>query len=228
MGLFNIHIIIFQEKFTYTAIQGGINIRKVIFILFSLFIVGSIFVFTNQLNAKENTRPSDKEIVNILEKLKDKIGTYKISLNEIKIEVVGSQEYYDSVKDEVKEFVENTIKSTPFEKYVVKVTKSEISKLVSKEVIEEHHLMQEISTTIEDALSKFYPKQMDQINLENTPTELNIGIKTLLSRKQKKSTMGKEMEKKIFLELDKLHSNKLIKERNIQITIYNKSGEKIN
>lgn len=194
----------------------------------------SIFFFVNQPYAKENIGPSEKETFKVLEKLKEetskyKIGTYDISENDIKIDIIGSQEYYDSVKNEVKKLVKNTIRSTPFEKYSIYVTKSEINKVVSKKAREKQRLMLEIATTIQGALSEFYPNQIDQINLENTPTKLfNIKIKTLYGN-QNTTSIGKEMESKIYMTLErKLNSNKLIKERMIQINIYNKHGAKIN
>lgn len=197
-----------------------------------LLIAGSVFIFTNHPYAKEEISPSQKETFQILEKLKEKtakykIGTYNISKNDITLDIVGSQKYYNSVKDEVKEIVKNTIKSTPFKKYSIYVNKSEINRRVSKEVLEGHRLMQEITTTIDGYLSEFYNQKNDEINLENTTTKLNIKIKTLLNGKP--TNIGKEMEHNIYMDLEKkLPSNKLVREKKINISIYNKDGEKIN
>lgn len=184
------------------------------------------------LSAEKNISPLERDTVEILEKIKDKtqkkynIGTYKINSNEINIEIKGSQEYYDSVKNEVKEVVKNTTKSTAFEKYSINVNKSEINPLISEEQREEHLLIHEISTTINDYLSESYPNQIDQVSLDNTTLELYIEIKTLLNEKQKSSGVGKEIENKILEK--KLLLIKLSKEKSIKIYIYNKNGEKIN
>ena len=184
------------------------------------------------LSAEKNISPLERDTVEILEKIKDKtqkkynIGTYKINSNEINIEIKGSQEYYDSVKNEVKEVVKNKTKSTAFEKYSINVNKSEINPLISEEQREEHLLIHEISTTINDYLSESYPNQIDQVSLDNTTPELYIEIKTLLNEKQKSSGVGKDIEN-IILE-KKLLLIKLSKEKSIKIYIYNKNGEKIN
>lgn len=196
-----------------------------------LIIAGSVFTFTNRPYAKEEVSPSQKDTYQMLEKIKEKtakykIGTYKISNNNITINILGSQEYYNSVKDEVKEIVENTIKSTPFDKYPIDVDKN---KIASKEVIEGHRLMQEISTTLDSYLAEFYNQKDDEIKLGNTSSEFKIEIKTPLNEKQKESSIGKDMERNIYMHLEKnLPSNKLLKEKEINIFIYNKYGKKIN
>ena len=128
--------------------------------------------------------------------------------------------------------MKNTTKSTAFENYYININKSEINRVISEEHREEHLLLQEITSTINDYLSESYPNQIDQISLDNTTPELYIEVKTLLNEKQKTSDVVKEMENKInkiYMNLEKkLFLNKLLKEKSIKIHIYNKHGDKIN
>lgn len=196
------------------------------------------------VSAEKNMSPLERDTVEILDKIKDKtyekynIGTYNINSNvdnnskEIDIEIIGSQEYYDSVKNEVKELVKNTIKSTRFEKFSVNVNKSKIDQIMSEELKETHSLINEITKTIHGNLSEYFPNQIDQVVVANTPPgfppELSIEVKTLLNE-QKPADIGKEMENKINIILEKkLFSNKLVKESLIKIHIYNKNEERIN
>lgn len=187
-------------------------------------------------SAEININPLEEDTFEILKKIKDKtynkysIGTVKVNhknqihSNEINIEIIGGQKYYDSVKDEVKELVKNTIKSTSFENYSINIIKSEINPLISEELKEEHLLILEIMKTIHSNLSESFPNQIDQISVDNSTPKLSIEVKTLL--KEQKST-GIEKEINTILE-KKLFSNKLVKEKPIEIHIYNKNEEEIN
>jgi len=198
----------------------------------------SLNLSSANVSAEKHISPVERDTVKILDEIKDKtykkynIGTYKINSNEINIEIKGSQEYFESVKNEVKALVKNTTKSTAFENYYININKSEINRVISEEHREEHLLLQEITSTINDYLSESYPNQIDQISLDNTTPELYIEVKTLLNEKQKTSDVVKEMENKInkiYMNLEKkLFLNKLLKEKSIKIHIYNKHGDKIN
>ena len=220
--------------------------KKIFFVALSVIGIFIIYFGIASLNisAEKNISPPENDAFEILEKIKNKtqkytIGTYNINSNidsnskAIDIEIIGSQEYYDSVKNEVKELVINSIKSTEFEAYTVNVNKSEIKKIISEEAREEHRLMREIFETLNNEVSETYPEQIDQIDLAvdlaNETSEFLIEIKTSLNKKQKPPGVVIEIENKVKLSLEKkLSSNKLIKERPVKIYIYNKHGEKIN
>ena len=84
---------------------------------------------------KEMSPPPKSAEVKMLEKIEEKIsGKYDIggltisthvdnNSKDIDIDVLGSQEYYDSVKNEIEEIVNILIKSTKFETYNVNVKK---------------------------------------------------------------------------------------------------------
>lgn len=219
------HIIYYQE--------GGIDSQKLIFCLGFLLIVGSILIFTSHPYANDNNSPSEEEQVKILEELKDKtqnkytIGTFKIISNEINIEIFGTQEYYNSIKNEVEQLVKNTIKPTAFKNYSVNIIQSNINQIIPEEHRGELFLLKEIYTSINDDLVEFYPKHIERININNTSPELSVKIRTSLDEKQ--DSIGKEMADRVYKNIEKeLSSNKLIKEKPIKIYIYNKVGEKIN
>lgn len=180
----------------------------------------------------------------MLEKIEEKIsGKYEIdrlSINthvdnnskDIDIDIIGSQEYYDSVKNEIKDIVKNLIKSTKFETYNVNVKKSEIAKMINNELLERHNLIGEIGRTIDNDLSIAHPDYIDGINLSisppDSPPELIIEVNTLVERKKQK-TIGKEIENTVYKTLEqKLFSNKLVNKSTVKIYIYNKYKEKIN
>ena len=118
-----------------------------------------------------------------------------------------SQEYYDSVKNEVKELVINSIKSTEFEAYTVNVNKSEINKIISGETREGHRLMRIIFETLNNKVSETYPEQIDQIDLTvdlaNETSEFLFEIKTSLNKKQKPPGIVIEIEIKVKLSFKK-------------------------
>lgn len=182
--------------------------------------------------------------VKMLEKIEGKIGEKYdiggISINthvdnnskDINIDVLGSQEYYDSVKNEIKEIMKILIKSTKFETYNVNVKKREIAQMINEELLERHNLISEIGKTIENAISTAHPNTIDGVNMSITPPdsppELLIEVNTLVERKNEK-TIGKEIENTIYKTLEKkLSSNKLVTESTVKINIYNKHKEKIN
>ena len=112
--------------------------KKCSFIVGFLLILGVFFTFANNSFANDKTPPSQIEIGNLLEEIKDKTEKYPIIINSINPEginfgITGSQEYYDSVKDEVEGIVKSTIKSTKFEKYPVVIEKSHIDKTILEE-----------------------------------------------------------------------------------------------
>lgn len=221
--------------------------RKKIFFV-ALSIVGIFIIYFGiaplNISAEKNINPPKNNAFEILEKIKSEtqkytIGTYNINSNidsnskAIDIEIIGSQEYYDSVKNEVKELVINSIKSTEFEGYTVNVNKSKINKIISEETREGHRLMRKIFETLNNEVSETYPEQIDQIDLAvdltNETSEFLIEIKTSLNKNQKPPGVVIEIENKVKLNLEKkLSSNKLIKERPVKIYIYNKHGKKIN
>lgn len=214
--------------------------QKIFFIALSVMAIFIIYFGLESLNpslvnvsAEKNINPLEKDPIKILDEIKDKtykeynINTYKISSNEIDIEIKGSQEYYDSIKNEIKVLVKNTTKSTAFENYSININKSEINQIISEERKEEHRLIHEILATTHDFLSESYPNQIDQINLDYPIPELHVNVNTLLNEKQ--LDVGKEMESKIYMDLEKkLFLNKFVKNQSVKIHIYNKHGEKIN
>lgn len=220
--------------------------RKMLLIALSVMGVFIIYLGLESLNqssvsvsAEKDSSPSETEIAEILEKIKDKthkkynIGTYNINSNVdnnsqgIDIEIIGSQKYYDSVKNEIKEVVKSTTTSTSFEDYSININKSRIDQVISEERREEHLLIHEIMVTINDYLSEFYPDQLDKIDLDYTAPELRIEVKLLLN--ETASGEGKEMEKNIYIYLEEnLSSNKFVKNKSVKINIFNSHGEKTN
>lgn len=220
--------------------------RKMLLIALSVMGVFIIYLGLESLNqssvsvsAEKDSSPSETETAEILEKIKDKthkkynIGTYNINSNVdnnsqgIDIEIIGSQKYYDSVKNEIKEVVKSTTTSTSFEDYSININKSRIDQVISEERREEHLLIHEIMVTINDYLSEFYPDQLDKIDLDYTAPELRIEVKLLLN--ETASGEGKEMEKNIYIYLEEnLSSNKFVKNKSVKINIFNSHGEKTN
>lgn len=195
--------------------------------------------------AEKNISPPPKSAeIQMLEKIevklvgKYKIGTYSINTHvdnnsqDIDIDVVGSQEYYDSVKHEIKDVVRNLIKSTKFEEYNVNVKKGEIRQRITEEELERNNLLVEIAKKINNELSNAYPNKIDggvdlRIPPPEAPQELIVEVSTLLDG-EKQEALGREIERTIYTTLEKkLASNKLLKESNVKIYIYNKNKEKI-
>lgn len=210
-------------------------------VLIGIFIIIYFGLKSANASSKNNIDPFEKDTFEILEKIKDKtynkynIGTIRINhedqnnSNEINIEIIGNQKYYDSVKDEVKELVKDTIKSTTFEKYLVNIDKSEINQLVSEELKEEHLLILDIMKIVHNNLSEYFPNQIDEIGLDNTASKLSIEVRTLL-KEQKLKDIKKEIESEIFtiLSKDKIFLDKVVKEKPIEIRIYDENGKEIN
>lgn len=197
-----------------------------------LLVLGGIFTFTNHPYAKNSNSPSEE--VKIIEELKNKaygqytIGTFIIGSNEIDVEIVGSQEYYNSIKIEVEQLVKDTIKSTSFENYSIKVSHSNTDQLLSKKDRENLSYLKEIFASINGNLVKSYPKQIEGVNIKDSASSgLSFKIRTSLDKNDE--SIVKEMEEKISKLIEtELSSNKLIKEKSRIIYIYNKTGEKIN
>ncbi|MCT1538807.1 MULTISPECIES: hypothetical protein [Lysinibacillus] len=196
-------------------------------------------------SAENNISPPPKSAeIQMLEKIevklvgKYKIGTYSINTHvdnnskDIDIDVLGSQEYYDSVKHEIKDVVRNLIRSTKFEKYKVNVKKGEIRQMITEEELERNNLLVEIAKKINNELSNAYPNKIDggvdmRIPPPEDPQELIVEVSTLLDG-EKQVDIGKEIERTIYTTLEKkLASNKLLKESTVKIYIYNKNKEKI-
>lgn len=200
--------------------------------MFILCIIGITFIFTNQSSANEAV---ENNTIKILENIKDKtfpkykIGTYKISKNKINIEIIGSSEYYNSVKNEVETIIKNTIKSTEIENYSIHINHSQnnqISPKMSEEHKERQDLLHEVYTNINKLLFESYPNQIDKINVSITAQkQLLIEVKTTINQKQDLTIQT--MEKKIYGDLENI-SSKLIKEMPVKLYIYNKNKEKIN
>lgn len=193
---------------------------------------------------KNISAPPKSAEIQMLEKIevklvgKYKIGTYSINTHvdnnsqDIDIDVVGSQEYYDSVKHEIKDVVRNLIKSTKFEEYNVNVKKGEIRQRITEEELERNNLLVEIAKKINNELSNAYPNKIDggvdlRIPPPEAPQELIVEVSTLLDG-EKQEALGREIERTIYTTLEKkLASNKLLKESTVKIFIYNKNKEKI-
>lgn len=193
---------------------------------------------------KNISAPPKSAEIQMLEKIevklvgKYKIGTYSINTHvdnnsqDIDIDVVGSQEYYDSVKHEIKDIVRNLIKSTKFEEYNVNVKKGEIRQRITEEELERNNLLVEIAKKINNELSNAYPNKIDggvdlRIPPPEAPQELIVEVSTLLDG-EKQEALGREIERTIYTTLEKkLASNKLLKESTVKIYIYNKNKEKI-
>lgn len=193
---------------------------------------------------KNISAPPKSAEIQMLEKIevklvgKYKIGTYSINTHvdnnsqDIDIDVLGSQEYYDSVKREIKDVVRNLIKSTKFEEYNVNVKKGEIRQRITEEELERNNLLVEIAKKINNELSNAYPNKIDggvdlRIPPPEAPQELIVEVSTLLDG-EKQEALGREIERTIYTTLEKkLASNKLLKESTVKIYIYNKNKEKI-
>ena len=193
---------------------------------------------------KNISAPPKSAEIQMLEKIevklvgKYKIGTYSINTHvdnnsqDIDIDVLGSQEYYDSVKHEIKDVVRNLIKSTKFEEYNVNVKKGEIRQRITEEELERNNLLVEIAKKINNELSNAYPNKIDggvdlRIPPPEAPQELIVEVSTLLDG-EKQEALGREIERTIYTTLEKkLASNKLLKESTVKIYIYNKNIEKI-
>jgi len=220
--------------------------NKALIVIFSIIGVLLLSFGLASLNgsAEKNINPPQKNAdVKMMEKIEEKLsGKYDISRVSIKIHVdnntkdiyigvLGSQEYYDSVKNEVKDIVKSLIKSTKFEAYNVNVKKSE-GPMINKDLLERHNLISEIGKTIDNEISKAHSSYFDRVNMSITPpdspTELIIEVDTFLERNNQE-TIGKEIENTVYTTLEKkLFSNKLVNESTIKIFIYNKHKEKIN
>ena len=229
--------------------QKDVNLIRQKAFLIGLSIMGVFIIYFGiaSLNgfAEKRTSPPPKSAeVNMWEKIEEKIsGKYEIggininthvdnNSKNIDIDILGSQEYYDSVKNEIEEVVKTLIKSTKFETYNVNVRKNEITQMIKEELLERHNLIGEIGRTIEDDLSTAHPKSIDGINMSitppNSPSELIIEVNTRVEGENQKS-IGREIENTIYNTLEKkLSSNKLVNESNVKIYIYNKRKEKIN
>jgi len=224
-------------------------IRKKVFLI-ALSVIGLFIIYygVTSLNssAEKNISPPPKRAeVKMLEKIEEKTaGKYDIgglSINkhvdnnskDIDIDILGSQEYYDSVKNEIKDIVKSLIKSTKFEAYNVNVKKSEIAQMMNnEELLKRHNLISEIGKTIDNDISTAHPNYIDKINISITPPdsppELIIEVNTLVEKKNQEA-IGKEIEKTIYTTLEKkLFSNELVNESTVKIYIYNKHKEKIN
>ncbi|MFK5710751.1 hypothetical protein [Lysinibacillus boronitolerans] len=193
---------------------------------------------------KNISAPPKSAEIQMLEKIevklvgKYKIGTYSINTHvdnnsqDIDIDVLGSQEYYDSVKHEIKDVVRNLIKSTKFEEYNINVKKGEIRQRITEEELERNNLLVEIAKKINNELSNAYPNKIDggvdlRIPPPEAPQELIVEVSTLLDG-EKQEALGREIERTIYTTLEKkLASNKLLKESTVKIYIYNKNKEKI-
>ncbi|MEA0556254.1 hypothetical protein U1P98_23290 [Lysinibacillus irui] len=112
--------------------------KKVLIVVLSIMgvLLLNFGLATLNSSAEKNISPPQKNAdVKMMEKIEEKLsGKYDISGVSIKIHVdnntkdiyigvLGNQEYYDSVKQEVKDIVKSLIKSTKFEAYNVNVKK---------------------------------------------------------------------------------------------------------
>jgi len=221
--------------------------KKVHFVVLSimgiLLVSFGLATLNNSIKKDISSPPKSAEI-QMLEKIEVKlvgkynIGTYSINTHvdnnsqDIDIDVLGSQEYYDSVKHEIKDIVRNLIKSTKFEAYNVNVKKGEILQMITEEDLERNNFLVEIANKINNELTNAYPNKIDggvdmRIPPSDAPQELIVEVSTLLEGK-KQEAIGKEIEKTVYIVLEKkLASNKLLKESTVKIYIYNKHKEKI-
>lgn len=212
--------------------------KRFIFIIGFLLILGGFFNFTGHPFANENTSPSQIEIDNLLEEIQDKTQKYPIILNSINPEginlgIMGSQEYYNSVKHELEVIVKSTIKSTEFEEYPVVIEKSHVDRKILEEFEKTTDLLIEIERMTTNYLSKSYPNQFKRLIVENgnSPKEYEYKILTKLDDKQEATDIGKQMENEIYNLIEtKLSPNNLKTKQDYAIKVYtfNKNGEKIN
>ncbi|KGR78765.1 hypothetical protein [Ureibacillus sinduriensis] len=214
--------------------------KKFILIVVFSFILAGIFTFINQPQAETVNRPSDKETSNLFESLQNElyeiydIGAFKTAsnpnytINEIIIPINGSQEYYDSVKDEVESLVKNIIKTTSFKNYSVIVEKNKLDQFFNEKAKDEMDLRYEITKTVHDSLYEAYQNQIGDIGITDSAQQLIIEVNTFFNG-QESNDFFKEMENKLnIIFQEKLSSNLLVKESSITIHIYNKYGERIN
>ena len=202
--------------------------KKCSFIVGFLLILGVFFTFVNNSFANDKTPPSQIEIGNLLEEIKDKTEKYPIIINSINPEginfgITGSQEYYDSVKDEVEEIVKNTIKSTKFEKYPVVIEKSHIDKTILEEFDKTTDLLIEIQTITTNYLSESYPDQFKRLIVENgnSPKEYEYKILTNLDDKQEITDICNKTENEIYNLIEtKLSPNNLKTKQDYAIKVY--------
>lgn len=145
-------------------------------------------------------------------------------MNEIIIPINGSQQYYESVKNEVESLVKEVVKSTPFKDYSVKVEKNKIGSWDAKEEME---LRFEMTKTIQEILTESYPNQIKDISITDSSQDLIIEVNTLLNEKEPTS-IGKEIEAKTNKILKDQFTSNYLKERIVKIYIYNKFGERLN
>lgn len=221
--------------------------KKVFFIALSVIGLCIIYFGITPLNnsAKKNISPPPKSAeVIMLEKIEKKtsgkydIGGHSISTHvdnnskDIDIDILGSQEYYESVKNEIQDIVKSLTKSTEFEAYNVNVNKNETIQMMNEEeLLERHSSINKIAKAIDKKLSTTHANQISGINMNVTPPDspqvLTIEINTLLEGK-KQGALGVEIRNIVYTMLEKeLFSNKLVSESTIEIYIYNKHNEKI-
>lgn len=203
--------------------------KKSVFSLCILFIfLGAIFIFANQSYANKTLENDTSKILkNIKDKTypKYKIGTYKISSDQIDIEIIGDLEYYYLVKDEVKNLVKDVIKSTELKNYSININQSKTSRKINKEDKRELDLLGDLYTNLSKFLSETYPNQIEQININNTTQKLSVKLVTLNNKTS--ANIGEEIENGIY-EFLKTYSNELINEKSIDIYVGDKKGRKIN
>lgn len=148
-------------------------------------------------------------------------------MNEIIIPINGSQEYYESVKNEVESLVKEVVKSTPFKDYSVKVEKNKIGSFLNAEAKEVMELRFEMTKTIQESLTESYPNQIKDIAITDSSQNLIIKVNTLLNGEEPTS-IGKEIEANINKILKDQFTSNYLKERIVKIYIYNKFGERLN
>ncbi|RPJ93955.1 hypothetical protein CW357_17965 [Rummeliibacillus sp. TYF005] len=203
--------------------------KKSVFSLCILFIfLGAIFIFANQSYANKTLENDTSKILkNIKDKTypKYKIGTYKISSDQIDIEIIGDLEYYYLVKDEVKNLVKDVIKSTELKNYSININQSKTSRKINKEDKRELDLLGDLYTNLSKFLSETYPNQIEQININNTTQKLSVKLVTLNNKTS--ANIGEEIENGIY-EFLKTYSNELVNEKSIDIYVGDKKGRKIN
>lgn len=205
------------------------NMKYIFIFCISFILLGIIFVTVNQSYANKTVENSTTKI---LEDIKNEtykkynIGTYKISSNEISIEIIGESEYYNSVKNEIETLIKNVIKSTEFENHSVHIYLSEINRIVSEKDKKELILLKEVYTNLNIFLTESYSEEIVRIAINNNQ-ELIVKVETKLNEKQKSISIGKEIESEIYTFLEE-NSNEIIKGKPIKIHIYNEHGKKIN
>lgn len=203
----------------YTSLtKGGKDTRTAILIFMVSLIVVCVLIFTK----KEDDPSSENE--EILEELKSKmldkyaIGTIKILSDEIHVAIIGTDEYFDSVKDEVEQIVKDTIKSTEYQHSTIQFHQVNIP-ILPEEYQEDMRLLNEIYTTFQTELRTAYPDQIQQITVGHTNSELSIEIHT-------EDANTEELEEQIHTIIEnKLSSNELINEKPLKIDIKNGTSD---